>query len=49
MNRHRLGHSQKTLDYLHAKIALISELDFSFSVDIAVQRDQVGIDQYSTK
>jgi hypothetical protein len=39
MNWHRLGHSQKTLDYLYAKIALISELDFSFSVDIIVQKD----------
>jgi hypothetical protein len=44
MNQHRLGHSQKTLDYLYAKITLILELDFFFSVDIAVQRDQVSID-----
>jgi hypothetical protein len=44
VNRHRLGHCQKTLNYLHAKIVLISELDFSFSVHIAVQRDQIGID-----
>jgi hypothetical protein len=49
MNWHRLGHSQTTLDYLHAKIALISELHFSFSIDIAVQRDEIGFDQYSTE
>jgi hypothetical protein len=47
--RHSLTHSQKTLDKLDTKIALISELDLPLSLDVRIKSNQIGIDQYNNK